>query len=109
MRDNGLPRPPQGRFTSEARRLWRRVVSEWDFDDAALVVLERACEAFQRMREAQAQLAKDGSYYVDKSGNPRAHPALGVEKDSRTAMLNAIKMLGISLEPVGDVGRPPGT
>ncbi len=64
-----------------------------------------ALEAFDRMREAQDAIRKDGAY-VDGRFGMKAHPALGIERDSRTAFLRAQRELGLDLEAPA-TSRPP--
>ena len=96
-------------LSGEARTLWRRLRDGYSIDDAAgLLLLGTAVEAFDRMRQAQAQLAADGLTIKDRHGTAKSHPCCAVEVQSRTAMLAALKALRLDLEPLGDgPGRPP--
>lgn len=58
------------------------------------------------MRQAQAQLADDGLTTVDRYGGVKAHPAVVIERDSRTAFLRAMRELGLDLEAPA-TSRPP--
>ena len=62
-----------------------------------LAVLGAACEANDRMREAQATIARDGAYLDGRYGL-RTHPAVAVERDSRLAMLRSFRELGLDIE-----------
>jgi P27 family predicted phage terminase small subunit len=103
-------RAPNG-LSSEARALWRRVVAEYDLrDEAGLLLLRTALEAFGRMKEAQSIIKRDGPVVYDRFKQPKAHPLLTTERDSRAAMLHALKALNLDLEPLkGAPGRPGGT
>jgi hypothetical protein len=62
------------------------------------------------MREAQDAIKRDGATVMDRFKQPKAHPLLTVERDSRSAMLHALKALNLDLEPLkGAPGRPGGT
>jgi P27 family predicted phage terminase small subunit len=104
------PQPPQA-LSKAARSRWRQLVDEYAITDpAGLQILEAALEAFDRMRAAQRTIKKDGATFKDRYGQPRAHPLLVVERDSRAAMLAALKQLNLDLEPLRDrPGRPGGT
>jgi P27 family predicted phage terminase small subunit len=96
-------------LSTEAKGWWERIVGRWELDDAALLILEGALEAFDRMREAQAVLKKEGVVTTDRFGKPRQHPATLVERDAKNALLKGIKALGLELEPLNDrPGRPLG-
>ena len=104
------PQPTRGKLTAEARRLFARVVDEFEIDDTAAAILETACEAWQRMREAQKVLDADGIVVVNRFDEKRPHPAVAIERDARTAFYAGIKMLHLDMEPGHDgPGRPPGT
>jgi P27 family predicted phage terminase small subunit len=103
------PRAPSN-LSKEAQRLWREIVSEYGITDkAGLLLLATCLEAFCRMREAQAVLTKEGLVITDRFGQHKSHPACVTERDSRSQMLMAMKMLNLDLEPLKDSpGRPPG-
>lgn len=85
-------------------------MDEYAIDDhGGLLLLQTACESFDRMREAQAAIKKTGAVYQDRFGQPKSNPACVVERDSRNQMMQALKALNLDLEPLRDsVGRPPG-
>ena len=65
---------------------------------------------FDRMREAQQQVAADGVSFRDRFGQVKAHPLLTVERDARAAFLAGLRSLNLDLEPLHDgPGRPPGS
>ena len=72
-------------------------------------VLENALECFDRMRQAQEMLAKEGITVTDRFGQSKVHPAVLVERDAKAGLLRALKALNLQIEPLQDaVGRPPG-
>jgi P27 family predicted phage terminase small subunit len=91
-----LPKSPRG-LSAEARGWWQRIVSEWALDDAGLLVLQQGLEAFDRMRQAQAVVTKEGLVVSDRFGQPKQHPATLVERDNRTVLLRAFKQLGLDV------------
>lgn len=102
-------KPPKN-LGREATKLWRKIQGEYGItDEAGLLILATACEAFDRMRLSQEILSKEGMTVADRFGQPKAHPMTTVERDSRAAMLAALKQLNLDLEPLRDNrGRPPG-
>lgn len=99
-----------GHLTDEGRQWWRRIVKEYGIDDdAGLLLLQTGLEAFCRMRECQAVISTDGAVIKDRFDQPKPHPLLSVERDSRAQMLAALKQLNLDLEPLRDgPGRPAG-
>ncbi|WP_346433172.1 P27 family phage terminase small subunit [Natronospira bacteriovora] len=100
--------PPEN-LSPEAADWWSRLVTEYALDDdAGRLLLQVALEAFDRMRDAQATIKRDGETVLDRFGQPKAHPLLPTERDSRGQMLAALKQLNLDLEPLRDgPGRPP--
>ena len=97
-------------LSKEAQEWWEKIVSEYGIDDnGGLLLLQTGLEAFDRMKQAQRRIKKDGAQVKDRFGQFKAHPLLTVERDSRSQMLAAIKQLNLDLEPLRDgPGRPPG-
>ena len=104
------PIPPAPKHLSaEGKRLWRDLVQEYGVTDSAgLAILAAGLEAHDRMREAQATLARDGATVKDRFGQVQVHVAVRIERDSRSAWLAALKSMNFDLEPLGNVGRPTG-
>jgi len=102
-------KPPKG-MSSEARKFWRSLVEEYRIDDAAgLKLLQRSCEALDRMRRAQKYLERDGEVISDKKGSVKAHPAVKIEAEAHKQLIESLKMLNLDLEPLRDKpGRPGG-
>jgi phage terminase small subunit len=106
--DPKRPPPPSG-YTPEARKLWQAVLEGWSIDAAAMVLLDAACTALMRIRQAQALIAADGIVSTDRFGQAKPHPAVLVERDSKATLLQSLKALNLDLEPLRDKpGRPPG-
>lgn len=107
----GRPKPPPAPrdYTAEARKLWGQVVSGWDLDAPALALLDSACRALERVRQAQRMLKKDGLIVADRFGQQKPHPAATIERDAKMTLLRNVKALNLDLEPLHDrPGRPPG-
>lgn len=103
------PKPPK-HLSTEGRRWWAKIADEYSIDDeAGLLVLQTAFEAFDRMRAAQAQVGAEGSTVTDRFGQTKAHPLLPIERDARGQFLAALKQLNLDIEPLADApGRPAG-
>jgi P27 family predicted phage terminase small subunit len=85
-------------------------VAAFELEPAALAVLAVACEALQRLRQAQEAIRADGLTVLDRFGQKKNHPALLTERDARSGFLTAIRQLGLDLEPIyPGPGRPGGS
>jgi P27 family predicted phage terminase small subunit len=100
--------PAPKHLTQEARRWWDKICAGWELDDPALLLLESGLESFDRMRQAQAVLKKEGAFIRDRFNQRRSHPALLVERDAKLSLIKNLKALNLDLEPIQMPGRPPG-
>jgi P27 family predicted phage terminase small subunit len=97
-------------LSRESQRWWRKIVDEYNIGDSGgLAILQIMCEAFDRMREAQKILETEGPTITDRFGQIKAHPLCAVERDARSQVLQSIKSLNLDLEPLKEIGRPPGS
>ena len=97
-------------LSREAKKQWDKLLYEYEIaDEAGLFLLQTGLEAFDRMREAQAKIKKEGMQVADRFGQMKAHPLITVERDARSAMLQAVKGLNLDIEPLQErVGKPNG-
>jgi P27 family predicted phage terminase small subunit len=85
-------------------QVWfRQVVEGYQLDHHHLHILRLACEAFDRAQAAREQVLREGPTFVDKNSNLRAHSAIAVERDARSAFAKLVKQL--NLEPAKPDGR----
>jgi phage terminase small subunit len=83
-----------GTDLSEAATAWlAEIESGWTFEPYERAVLLLAAQAWDRLREARAQIDREGITVNDRFGKPRAHPLLAVERDSRLALLRSLRAL----------------
>ena len=97
-------------LSKAAREWWEKIRSEHGIDDhAGRLLLQTSLEAYDRMKQAQSAIKRDGPTVKDRFDQDKAHPLLTTERDSRAQMLAALKALNLDLEPLADgPGRPPG-
>ena len=100
---------PPKQLSGEAQGWWRKLCDEYVLDDeAGKLLLQTALEAFDRMREAQVIVKRDGASIRDRFDQIKAHPLLTVERDARAQMVMSLKALNLDIEPLRDApGRPP--
>ena len=91
------------------REMYEQIGSEYGIDDAGgLQLLTVAAECLDRMRNAQAEIEKNGAVLTDRYGGLKAHPSIAIEKDSRIGLMAALKQLNLDLEPLRDRRGNPG-
>jgi P27 family predicted phage terminase small subunit len=94
------PRAPQ-HLSKAQRELWREVVERYELATHHLRVLRLACEALDRCEEARRAVERDGIVYHDRFGQPREHPMLKVERDSRASAGKLIRELALDgVQPI---------
>lgn len=109
LKPAALPKPPV-KLSPEARKLWDDTLSEYEpWNAADLKRLARACEALNRLRDAQRRIAKDGAVIPDGRGSKKAHPAVNIEKEAHRQLFEALKSLHLGEDEPAKPGHPPGT
>lgn len=79
---------------------WRLLVADFALEEAHERVLTAACEAIDRAAEARETLATEGTFYSDRWNQPRAHPALAIERAARLDVARLLRDLGLVGEPL---------
>jgi P27 family predicted phage terminase small subunit len=91
---------PALKFSAEARDWRRKLVAAYGITDpAGVLILDRACEAFDEMRQAQREVTANGMTAVDRFGQRKPNPAVLMVRDSRTALVRCLKALNLDFEP----------
>ena len=88
-------------------KFWRCVLKTYDFDDTILMLLERACVALDRAECARKSIEAEGMTVSGRYGQV-AHPSVRQEKDATAQFASLVRQMGLDLEPIQNVGRPPG-
>jgi P27 family predicted phage terminase small subunit len=100
--------PAPRHLSEQQQKLFQQLVVDYSIDDpAGRLLLTVACEALDDMQTAQEQIARDGMVVLDRFGQEKVHPLLAVVRDSRSALLSAIKQLNLDVAPLEPhIGRP---
>lgn len=89
-----------------SRKLWRDIVSEYiEFEPHHLKLLQLICETWDKVVGAREVLQKDGSYFVDRYGQPKEHPAADAERKNKTLFMRLVRELGLDITPPSEQGR----
>ena len=102
-----LPQPPD-HLSADAAAWWREVLRDYSLEPHHVRLLQLACEAWDRARQAQAELTAHGAltFRVER-GTIRAHPAVAMERDARTAFARLVRELDLDTGPPAEARRPP--
>jgi hypothetical protein len=101
------PKSPR-KLGVDGARLWASIHEAYAIDDAGgLELLLSACQALDRAEACRAAVDKDGEMITGPNG-ARDHPLLKHELASRAFVVRTLQRLGLDVEPVRPIGRPPG-
>ncbi len=102
------PTAPPANLGEAGRAVWKSIISEYDISDAGgLAILQQIAGAHDRLAECQTIIAAEGAVIRTKTG-PKEHPLLRTELGCRAFTIRAIAKLGLDVEPLRPLGRPPG-
>jgi hypothetical protein len=90
-------------------KLWTEILAEYTIADrAGQEILCLACEALDRADVLAHAIEIDGPVIRDpKTGVSKSHPSLRDELNNRAFCAKQLERLGLNLEPVKPMGRPP--
>ena len=98
---------PQG-LGEHGRALWSKVMKEYAVDDAGgLEMLFQVCASADMAARLRERIDAEGIITKTKGG-PREHPLLKQELAYRSFVVRGLSRLGLAVEPLRTVGRPPG-
>lgn len=102
------PAPPV-KLGKVGQSLWDDIVASYEFSDrASYETLGQACASADRAERCREQIDVDGECIKMRGGGMRDHPLLRHEIAARSFVVRTLARLGLDLEPVRGMGRPPG-
>jgi hypothetical protein len=75
-------------------------------DVAGLTMLAQACASLDRAEALRARIDNEGETIKTPHGI-KSHPAIKDELANRSFVVRTLERLGLTVEPVRPVGRPP--
>ena len=107
MVDNPSASPPR-HLGKHGLNLWRTIMAEYQIDDSGGgEMLAQACAALDRAEECAAAIGAKGVIILTEHG-PKDHPALKHELQNRAFVVRTLSRLGLDVEAIKPIGRPPG-
>lgn len=101
--------PPPRKLGQHGLTLWRTIMAEYDVSDSGGVeILAQVCVALDRAEQFAAEIDRDGPTILIK-GVLREHPCAKGELANRAFICRGLQRLGLNLEVLKPVGRPPGS
>jgi hypothetical protein len=100
--------PPRD-LGQHGRELWDAIMREYGIADrGGIELLAQACAALDRAEGLAAAIARDGEVIYSRTGVPKSHPAVKDELALRAFVVRTLERLGLNVESLRPVGRPPG-
>lgn len=97
-------KPPNG--LKKSKLLWKEITDQYvDFDPHHLRLLQLVCETWDKIIEAREELKKEGSFFVDRYGQPKEHPAADSERKNKALFMRLVRELGLDIAPPSEQGR----
>jgi hypothetical protein len=99
--------PPPRPLGTYGTALWGKVMSEYRIEDiGGIELLAQACAELDRAETLAAIIARDGEMIVTRF-TKKVHPAIKAELDCRAFVCRVLERLGLNVESIKPVGRPP--
>lgn len=93
-------------LSADSAAWFQRLTRAYVFEAHQLRLLQVAAEAWDRKEAARLALAAEGIVTRDRFGSLKAHPAVAIERDSRTAFIRAVRELALGEDETPE-NRPP--
>ena len=90
---------------AETRKWVKGILADYELESHHFRQLIKTSEAFDRSEQAREELLVDGLTVVDRYGTKKAHPCVGIERDSRTAFFRGLRELALDGVEVPDAPR----
>lgn len=84
---------PEKNWKPETKKFWKEYRKAFEFEIDEIQILKTACRSMDRMLQAAELIDHQGLTFVTKTGTIHKNPATLIEKDSRAALLQALKLL----------------
>ena len=79
------------------RAFYKRIERKYRLSEHHQQLLAVACQAYSRMQEAQATVAREGLTTTDRHGQARPHPAIQIEIQCPTGFIRALRELALAM------------
>lgn len=103
---NKRPKPPP-HLRPPTAKWWCSVSQDYALEEHHSRLLTLAGEAFDRCTQAREILDREGIVTRTTDGAVKAHPCIGIERDSRLAFARILRELDLDVEPPSERARPP--
>jgi hypothetical protein len=99
-------KPTIKHLSRESADFFRKIIDGYELEEHDVLLLIKAMEAQDLAEKCRKILDKEGLTYTDRFNAPRARPEAKILNDSRNAVKNIFRELGLSLAD-DNKSRPP--
>lgn len=92
-------------LSDDAKRMWRRIVADFELEEHHRAILQAALESWDRMTAARRVIDADGPTYTDRFGQPHSRPEIRIEQDAKISFVRCMRELNLDEAPADS--RPP--
>src|SRR5262245_41983172 len=97
---------PPGHLRATTRKWWSNVCESYDLEPHHLMILTLAAETWDEVYAAREIVAKQGQTFIDRFGQPKDRPEVGIQQNGRLTFAKLIRELGLDIATPDDP-RPP--
>jgi hypothetical protein len=90
------PRAPSG-LAAAGRRLWREMVSTYEFSPGELETLRQACRTADVLARIDVELGEADVTVIGSRGQPRSHPLLESSAEQRALLDQLLRSLALPM------------
>jgi phage terminase small subunit len=99
---------PPSSLKPDTARWWRNVAREYVLEEHHLRLLTLAGFAWDRATTARQSIEAVGSTtYIDRFGQPRTRPEIGIERDSTISFARLTRELDLDAGSPSNTAQPP--
>ena len=80
-------------LSTESQAWYEEVATSFALDSHHRMLLQGACESWDRMQCASLAIAEAGLTFNDRFGQPHARPEVAIEKNSKSAFVRILREL----------------
>ena len=87
------PPDPPPYLSKQMKAFWSGVFELKNLQPYQILILAKACEAFDRGEQARRILKREGLTYEDRFKQPRSRPEVAIERDSKALFAKLLSQI----------------
>ncbi len=87
------PPDPPPHLSKKMKEFWRGVFELKNLQPYQVLILVKACEAYDRAEQARRILKEEGLTYEDRFKQPRSRPEVAIERDGKALFAKLLSQI----------------